>query len=206
MIFGAAVYDSIESDEEEHQKEALQGWRWWWLWFWWWLWWRWRWTTMITMIVDVDDENNDLDDLDDKHGDDDGNYHNWTPLLGKVQEVSVIRRIWLGVLLKTDSQSFLWLVAPDQFKRTSTDFPDKSDHFERESHLDPPANRQALLVRGLYFWIVNFGNSIGQLCPLSSHLCGHKIENKQKWSKSETKQKGWKVKVKKRHSPRVFYH
>ena len=189
MIFGAAVYDSIESDEEEHQKEALQGWRWRWLWFWWWLWWRWRWTTMITMIVDVDDEDNDLDD--------------W-------MEVSVIRhlfgRIWLGVLLKTDSQSFLWLVAPDQFKRTSTDFPDKSDHFERESHLDPPANWQALIVRGLYFWIVNFGNSIGQLCPLSSHLCGHKIENKQKLSKSETTQKGWKVKVKKRHSPRVFYH
>ena len=28
IIFGAAVYDSIESDEEEHQKEALQGLRW----------------------------------------------------------------------------------------------------------------------------------------------------------------------------------
>ena len=25
------------------------------------------------------------------------------------------------------------------------------------------------IVRGLYIWIVNFGNSIGQLCPLSSH-------------------------------------
>ena len=25
------------------------------------------------------------------------------------------------------------------------------------------------IVRGLYFWIINFGNSIGQLCPLSSH-------------------------------------
>ena len=48
---------------------------------------------MITMIVDVDDEDNDLDDLDGKHDDDDGNYHDWTHLPGKVQEVSVIRRI-----------------------------------------------------------------------------------------------------------------
>ena len=45
---------------------------------------------MITMIVDVDDEDNDLDDLDDKHDDDNRNYHDWTHLLGKVQEVSVI--------------------------------------------------------------------------------------------------------------------
>ena len=49
---------------------------------------------MITMIVDVDDEDNDLDDFDDNHDDDNGNYHNWTPLLGKVQEVSVIRRLF----------------------------------------------------------------------------------------------------------------
>ena len=45
---------------------------------------------------------------------------------------------------------------------------------EQSSHLDPPANGQAVnlldrIVRGLYFWINNFGNSIGQLCLLSSH-------------------------------------
>ena len=45
------------------------------------------------MIVDVDDEDNDLDALDDKHDDDNGNYHYWTHLLGKVQEVSVIRHL-----------------------------------------------------------------------------------------------------------------
>ena len=56
------------------------------------------------------------------------------------------------------------------------------------------------IVRGLYFWINNFGNSIGQLCPLSSHQCGQKIENKHKWSKkwnSKSNKNGWKVKVNK---------
>ena len=44
----------------------------------------------------------------------------------------------------------------------------------RCSHLDPPANGQAvdfltgfLEVMVVYFWNINFGKSIGQLCPLS---------------------------------------
>ena len=70
------------------------------------------------------------------------------------------------------------------------------------SHLDPLANGHCPLARGFHWTgnnildrIVNFGNSIGQLCPLSSHHSGHKIENKHKQSKSETRQKkDWKVK------------
>ena len=71
------------------------------------------------------------------------------------------------------------------------------------SHLDPPANGQAVIyLTGLLEVFISelsiFGNSIGQLCPLSSHQCGQKIENKHKWSKKGNQTtKGWKVKVKK---------
>ena len=52
------------------------------------------------------------------------------------------------------------------------------------SHHDSPANGQAVIfLTGflevfvyIYFWNLNFGNSIGQLCPLSSRQCSQKDE------------------------------
>ena len=66
--------------------------------------------------------------------------------------------------------------------------PDFSVQLIHISHLDPPANGQAVIhLTGLLEVFISeltiFGNSIGQLCPLSSRQCGQKIENKHKWSK-----------------------
>ena len=45
-------------------------------------------------------------------------------------------------------------------------------------HLDPSwagSNSLDRIVRGLYIWIVNFGNSIGQRCPLSNGIGLNKL-------------------------------
>ena len=55
------------------------------------------------------------------------------------------------------------------------------------SHHDSPANGQAVIfltglleVLVVYFLINNFGNSIGQLCPLSSRQCSQKYQKEKR--------------------------
>ena len=51
---------------------------------------------------------------------------------------------------------------------------------ELDSHLETPANGQAVVfLTGLFnncgfFLNYHFGNSVGQLCPISSYQCGQK--------------------------------